>query len=509
MLIQEINENNFEFERLKGKKELDKKFDMVDDLMAHTSSIEAKRKFGKLMIRDPTCWAYTFLKDEENNRLKLYPFQDRLINDKNRFILCAASNQIGKTWDADVKILHHALHVNSATVLVVSRSEKQTINVLDSMKFMMKRSDVPFEDIKEEVANRTELHLKSPDGKGTSRIICVPATESALGFPATLLVGDEISFWENGEYLYEQVLEPRTNATKNWKNPYFTMGQIFLISNPNGQQGISWKIWSKDKRFNLYRYCWLANPNNTLKEYKDAQERLPSDRFDSIYAATFTSARGGFITRQEFEAAIKAGEIYEATIKMTEALYLGGDFAGEDTHSRDVDESVLYGIQKLNPEENSPVIIVYCKQFAPRTPKKESYDEIEYLKNNYNINLFAYDKVGVGDSVKNDLMDRNILTEEQIEPLTYSLPNKSEVYYNLKHLFEQRKVIIPPFDELNTLKEQLMNLKFIKTPGGHIQVHGAGSIVTNRFGRQEFKQDKHDDHADAFANACYAARLET
>ncbi|GAG12047.1 unnamed protein product, partial [marine sediment metagenome] len=133
MLIQEINENNFEFERLKGKKELDKKFDLVDDLLKHSSSIEAKRKYGKLMIRDPTSWAYSFLKDEQNERLKLYPFQDKLINDRHRLVFGAASNQIGKTWDADVKIIHHALHVNSATVLVVSRSEKQTINVLDSM----------------------------------------------------------------------------------------------------------------------------------------------------------------------------------------------------------------------------------------------------------------------------------------------------------------------------------------------------------------------------------------
>ena len=82
---------------------------------------------------------------------------------------------------------------------------------------------------------------------------------------------------------------------------------------------------------------------------------------------------------------------------------------------------------------------------------------------------FAYDKVGVGDSVKNDLKKEGTLSEHQIEALTYSLPNKSEVYYTLKHLFEQRKIIVPNNPKL---KEQIRGLYFEKPEGSnYIKIH--------------------------------------
>jgi len=504
--IQEINEVNYAEEVEEGQAELNKKFKLLDDLLA-TKAGDPER-VAKMVARDPTLWAYAVLKDDQGNRLKFHPFQDRIINDKNRFVMVCASNQIGKTLDACVKALHHALYVNSACVLIVSKSERQATRVLDVIKWLLRSTPYKADDIKDGVENRTELHLKSPDGKHASTIICVTPTESALGYPASLVICDEISFWENGEYIYEQVLEPRTNSTKNWKHPNLTMGQIFCISNPNGQQEIGWKLWN-DERFSKYRYCWLANPNNTLEEYKLAEKRLPSDRFDSIYAATFTSATGGFVTRQEFEDACKNELFFK--IEDGEPFFLGADFAGEDTHSRDVDLSVLYGVQK-NMDTNE-IKLVYYKEFPERTAKSEIYDEIERLNDLYGIQLFAYDKPGVGDSVLNDLtMDRKILSVDQVEPLTYSLPQKSEVYYNIKHLFEQRNIKIPGFDGLDKLKEQLMNLKFVKTQGGHIKVHGAASVITKRMGGREitqFQGEKHDDHADAFANACYAARLES
>ena len=77
-------------------------------------------------------------------------------------------------------------------------------------------------------------------------------------------------------------------------------------------------------------------------------------------------------------------------------------------------------------------------------------------------------------------------------------------------MFEQRKLKICNFDYIDTLKEQLLGLKFVKTEGGFIKVHGAGTIVTTRISGRDvttFKQEKHDDHADALANACYAAQI--
>ena len=498
----EINEINFKEENSSGIQYLDKAFRIIKDF-SEMKSKESQRKFGKLM-ENPTLWAYAMLKDKEGKSLKLYPFQHRIINDKHRFVQVVAANQIGKTWTACIKALHHAFYVENASVLLISRSENQAMNILDEIKWMMRRSSFDFGSIKDEVDNRSELHIKGKSG-GTSVIRCLPATPSSLGFPATLIICDEMGFWDienmTQDKFFYQIVETRTNAAKNWKHPFLTMGQIFCISNPNGQQGIYWKLWSYDNRFHKYRYCWLANPENTLEEYNDKKKILPHDIFDSSYAATFTSATGGFITMREI---MDAMQDYEFSINTMDSLFLGADFTGEDTHSRNVDSSVLYGMQLISPgTEEAKIKLVFCKEFPPGITKQEIYSEIEHLTKYYHVSLFAYDKVGVGDSVKNDLLERNIFSEDQILSLSYSLPNKSEVYYNLKHLFEQRKIQITNFDYMNTLKEQLMGLKFKRTLAGHLQVHGAKTITEDKF-----QGDLHDDHADAFANACYAAKLQ-
>ena len=98
-LISSIMEENW---RDRDRLELDvqKKFKLWDDSKGNDLSL----------LFDPTIWAYAFLKGPDGNALKLYGFQDLLINDRSRFVSGCASNQVGKTLCMEVKALHHALH---------------------------------------------------------------------------------------------------------------------------------------------------------------------------------------------------------------------------------------------------------------------------------------------------------------------------------------------------------------------------------------------------------------
>jgi len=493
MIIDEITDENYSEKNTEGDHLVDIKLKKLENQITAPMKGHKKtenRPIDWYQFYDPTIWAYKVLKDKQNKPLKLRGYQDKIINDKHRFVVVAAANQIGKTWSIGcVKAIHHAIHVDNASVLIISRSEPQSIMILDEIKWMMKRADIGFENVIGDVENRTELHIDNWDKKGTSVIRCLPCTTGALAYPATLIICDEIGFWEienmkQTEY-FNRVVVSRTNETKNWSNDFFTMGQIVCISNPNAQQGVLWALW-KDPDFHQYRYCWLANSKNTLEEYNSWKKKLPSDEFDSIYAATFASSSGGFITKEEYEDAER-----EYQIQPTAVSFLGGDFAGEDTVSRDVDETVLFGTNHVTEDANKKTVKVqvnYYKQFPIRTKKNIVYEDIKKFNN---LTKFAYDKMGVGDSVKNDLIDKSVLPGYKIESLTYSLPNKSEVYYNMKHLFEQRLVIIPK--GLSKLKEQLLGLRFEKTDAGHIKVHHA-------------REGLHDDWADALANSLYAAK---
>ncbi|KKM60925.1 hypothetical protein LCGC14_1536930 [marine sediment metagenome] len=500
MIIHEVNETNFEEERKKGGLVVQEKFDSWDRLGKLKISIDEFKAKAAYLMRDPTLWSYATLKDKQNIKLSSYFFQDIIMNDRWRFVQCTAANQIGKTWGAGIiKGAHHALHTNNASVMLISRSENQAKGILDEIKWMFKRAHIDYTIFEDEVTNRFEYHIKSPDGVGTSAIRVFPPTPAILSFPATLIIMDENGFWESKVCtmspiaFYQQCVEPRTNATKNWKHPFLTMGQIVGITNPNGQNGLAWWL-RNNKEFHNYTYNWLANPNNTLEEYKKKEKSLPPIRFASVYAATYLMASGGFITLEQY-LRFKAYN-RQLVVQPGCQLYLGGDVAGEDPKSRNTDSSVLYAVVQVknkNFPQNPRIGVVHRKSFPPGTPREDFYNEIDMLKKLPNVHIvkFAYDKPGVGDSVQRDLIDRGILSESQIEPLTYSLPNKSEVYLNFQQLFHQDMI---EGCHIEKLQEQILALKVEQPTGSiHIKVHHKTEGVK-------------DDEPDALANACYVAK---
>ncbi|KKL21827.1 hypothetical protein LCGC14_2441530, partial [marine sediment metagenome] len=294
---------------------------------------------------------------------------------------------------------------------------------------------------------------------------------------------------------YDQCIEPRANTTKNWKHPFLTMGQIVGISNPNGQQGLGWRCLS-DERYNNYIYNWLAKPDNTLEEYLFHKKRLPSYRFASIFAATYEDVEGGFITKEQYDQFASYNS--NLIIPRDKTLYLGGDFVSEDPKGKNRDWTVLYGVVQVRRVEKDAlqriprIKVVYWREWEPGTKITKIYAEIRRLVNSgIRIGKFAYDKVGVSDKIYNDLIDRGILSKYNIEVLTYSLPNKSDVYINFQTLFEQG--LIEGCD-IPKLREQIMGLKVTQPLGSvHLKIHHRTEGIK-------------DDHPDALANACYAAK---
>ena len=284
-LIEEINEKNYLAMIKKGTARVEGKLRVL------RGQIE-KNDVNLNLFYDPTIWAYNLLRDKQGSPFKLRGFQDQLLNDRHPFILCAAANQAGKTHAACVKAIHHAYFVPNASVLVISRSEPQAIYILDEIKWMLQRANIPFESIIADIENRSELHIKNHGGKGVSVIRCLPPTERVLAYPGTLVICDELGFWKIErvdplEY-FEKVIISRIQETVHWKpivngidlSQYFTMGQVFCISTTNAQQGIMWNLWNNSD-YNHYRYCWLANPLNTIEKYRELKRTKTSDLFGS------------------------------------------------------------------------------------------------------------------------------------------------------------------------------------------------------------------------------------
>ena len=126
MIVEQINEENFRERKKEGEAELQKKFDSWNRLIKNKNNMkldEFKARTAYLW-RDPTIWAYACLKDDQGKPLKLYVWQDIVINERGRFVHVHAANQIGKSliivngWYEDVNFL---LRVSLETWIIEQR----------------------------------------------------------------------------------------------------------------------------------------------------------------------------------------------------------------------------------------------------------------------------------------------------------------------------------------------------------------------------------------------------
>lgn len=448
------------------------------------------------LLQDYTIYAYAFLKDPRNSDkpLKLYAYQDMIINDQHKRIVFAAANQIGKSICLCVKALIFAFNNPGTTTLMTSRTETQSKDLVRQIKSFLRNSSLDAELDIGGTETKTELYIKHFEYKEVydidldktftkkvylkeSRIICTPATEAALGYAVDLALEDELFFYENGEHFHFQILQPRTYTTK---------GQIIIFSNPNGQQGIGWTVWN-DPYYHRYRFNFLDCPTNTQEEFDILCKTLTREQIDSTLLAIFTSPEGGFLTLGERnDMQEKRSSILPSVI--TQPIYIFFDWA----KSRDRTVRII-GIPNHSARNDADwadqVYIYEMKEYPAGTSYSYMIDEdLKELVNMIgpqNVAMVGWDNTGVGKGLE-DFLNRIQQMGVQCMPVEFSLQNKSRIYTLFKLLAENRRIKMPTVDECN---KQLSMLRFRTTARGLLQVH------------HENERDR-DDFPDAIAGLC-------
>jgi len=448
------------------------------------------------LLQDYTIYAYAFLKDPRNssNPLKLYSYQDVIINDSHKRVVFAAANQIGKSICLCVKALIFALNNPGTTTLMTSRTETQSKDLIRQIKSFLRNSSLSSETDIGETETKTELYIRhfeyqtmyDADLDKTftkkvylkeSRIICTPATEAALGYAVDLALEDELFFYDNGEHFHNQILQPRTYTTK---------GQIIIFSNPNGQQGIGWRVWN-DPFYHRYRFNFLDCPTNTQEEFDILCKGLTREQIDSTLLAIFTSPEGGFLTLAEREDMQEERSSILPSV-ITQPIYIFFDWAkvGDRTVR-------VIGIpNKSVRKEGDWTDQVYIYEMLEYPAGTDYTDIIDVdLKNlvksigPQNIAMVGWDNTGVGKGLE-DFISRIEQFGVQCMPVEFSLQNKARIYTLFKLLAENRRIKMPMVEECN---KQLSMLRFRTTARGLLQVH------------HENERDR-DDFPDAISGLC-------
>lgn len=151
------------------------------------------------------------------------PWQEKVLRSRARRMLILASRRSGKSTVAAHLAVHEALFHPGSTVLLISASMRQAMELLRVVKYVARQAG------RAEVGNATELHLEN--GSRVISLSSEPAT--ARGYTPNLIVVDEGA----------QVSDDMWNTL----SPMVSMGRarIIVMSTPFGKRGWMWAQWSE------------------------------------------------------------------------------------------------------------------------------------------------------------------------------------------------------------------------------------------------------------------------
>ena len=346
-----------------------------------------------LSKHDPTIFAKTYL------NLHPFPYQDIVLNDKSQRVIICSSRQVGKTWTVIIRALWYSIYHPNSVVLVFSSSLDQAKRLIREMKKLINSGNEYFnrEINKANASNQKsawmfpeELDPKRPNNttqisfKNGSTIHSLPATHSARGYPAHMVIVDEAAFVD--EEVYETVIEPTVR---------FTGGSIFLISTPNGQKGFFYELFDPfDKKehheFARYWWNWRMCPNEEMQkmtELKRQNTRNPL-KFEQEYEASFTSDARAFFNSRDVDDGVDNALVnqFDARIKVNAGIDYGM------TEARTV-------VTLSGQDEEGKLIMVYQREFPSGYDISQLPDFMFGLGQRFNIDKYVVDDCAQGDAI--------------------------------------------------------------------------------------------------------------
>jgi len=233
------------------------------------------------------------------------PWQRDLLFAPDRQILLLCSRGAGKSRSVSALALHTALFQAGALVLLVSPSQRQSVELFRYVKQGFQALARPLDTLKE---NETTLEF----GNG-SRVVCLPGREGTIRSyqGVRLLVLDEAARVPDDLY---RTVRPMLAVSH---------GRLVAMTTPFGQRGWFWDEWERNESFKKVRVPWQRCPRIT-PAFIESEHASFGDRW----------------VQQEYECSFGAleGLVYPT---FADALYLcypvakagkpvGGADAGED-----------------------------------------------------------------------------------------------------------------------------------------------------------------------------------
>ena len=404
---------------------------------------------------------------------KLFDYNQKYVNCKDRFIVYRSGRQVGKTMSTAVKAIHFAFFAplqlktvkDECTIVIAAPTQNQATIMFDRIRSLVINNDF----LKGYIVRNTqsELWVNYLDGKRMSKIITRATGETGVslrGYSPHCIIADECSFIKSSIL---KAFLPSGMATH---------ARVWLTSTPFSKSGYFFEACQNAKP---------SNPDGMWTEFHVKSTDSPLIQEDPSFLEEIKKlTRDEYVQEVEGEfldignALIPNNLIKEAIVDYKPRgrinYYMGVDIArtGRDETVFTVigvDEDEVVFVEDVIAEAQSNVVDV-CGRIGD-------------LVRDYKVESVFIDETGLGGGLVDLARERDL----PVRGVVFTLQEKAEMYKNLRLLFENHKIKLK---EINKLVYQLSYLRREYTETGVMKI----------------KSEEHDDYPDSLVLACRAVQ---
>lgn len=217
-------------------------------------------------------------------------WQRDVLRSTSRRVLLNCCRQSGKSTTVAIRALHTALYVPGSLTLLISPSERQSIELARKVFGMYRALDRP---VPAEAFSKLTLELDNG-----SRIVALPGGNEAgiRGYSPNLVIIDEASRVD--DMLYRSSVRPMLAVSQ---------GSLIVLSTPAGKRGFFWEAWEEGRAFEKVKITALDCPRISAEFLAEERVTLGETFYQSEYFCSFEANLFSLFDPLDIEAAFTPG----------------------------------------------------------------------------------------------------------------------------------------------------------------------------------------------------------
>ncbi|MBI2126098.1 MAG: hypothetical protein HYU02_02120, partial [Thaumarchaeota archaeon] len=350
-------------------------------------------------------------------------YQERILNDNKRWVAVRIARQGGKTVGVlGVRAIHFLSMHPRITVLIVAPSFRQAMIVRNKMEPLFMAIPKPVRKLIFKKIQQTQVFTNH----GSDMYYLPNSPDLIRGYTAWAIFVDEVAMFRDADYLFENVLMPMTNTTRQKG-----FGFIYGMSTPKGKKSYFYEICRgrKSRNWSQHHYTWRdvlkagLVDQQTIDQYR---EDYDPHRFTMEYEAEFVEDIDSWLPYDLIISCIEGSEKRKWDYLSFEEEQSGEFFGGVDL-GKHQDHSVILVFRR----EGEVFNLIHKKKFPLDTSYASVIGYMKVLNERWNsFSKWFVDATGVGDYVVEEINNLGL----NVEGITFTLPRKEELAMNMKEL---------------------------------------------------------------------------